>query len=94
MKRLSWLLPYVATAYMWNCGAPPMDAVPAQRGKCDPPTFTEPGCVVPGCDSRGCTISCPEPDGTRWDEQPDGTMLHWLRANGSNYIVICTVEAS
>lgn len=74
-----------------SCVAHVEPAPVAERGKCDPPTFTEPACVIPGCDSRGCVTRCPEPDGTYWDRAGDGSVTHWRWAGATQHqtITIC-----
>jgi len=65
-------------------------AAHVERGTCDPPTFTDAACYDPG----GGVTRCPEPDGTAWDRQPTGKMLHWAwcPVAPTNPVVLCEVD--
>ncbi len=70
MTRVALLL----SALWLGCGAVP-DASQSSRsalGPCEPPTFSEPDCFLPG----GGVTRCPMADDTYWDLR-DGVATHW-----------------
>lgn len=73
-----------------GCASAPLEPVPL--GPCVPPTFKEPGCVVPGCDRAGCVVRCPQGDGTYWDLQGSGMRVHWNWGGDGGVETICEVN--